>query len=332
MFCPADLAARIDQAEARQMIAIANGAAAWDASLRPFIVPVGRGAAIYAGPGSPTNKMIGIGFGEALDAAVLDDVEARFAACGTPVQAEVSVLAEPAVHAQLAARGYRLSGFEHVLGHPLGAAIAALPEGVAIDAAAPSEVRTLGDVMVEAFASPDVGGVGGDAIPPSAEIRRWFDITMSADGFRGYVARVGGAIAGGGSMRAGRRRRAVQRRRDAAALPPPRRADGAAPRPPHGRGRGRLHHRCRRHAARLEVAAERPARRLRAALRPPPAREACSAPGLTARRCAILHATRACRILAAVLHPATRRLSNQGRARALRGVCAPAVPSVHRSG
>ena len=201
MFCPADLAARIDRAEARQMIAIADGAAAWDASLRPFVVPVGRGAAIYAGPGSPTNKMIGIGFGEALDAAILDDVEARFAACDTPVQAEVSVLAEPAVHAQLAARGYRLSGFEHVLGHPLGAAIAALPEGVAIDAAAPGEVRTLGDVMVEAFASPDVGGVGGDAIPPPAELRRWFDITMSADGFRGYVARVAGAIAGGGSMR-----------------------------------------------------------------------------------------------------------------------------------
>ena len=59
MFCPADLAARIDQAEARQMIAIAQGAAAFDTSLRPFVVPVGRGAAIYAGPGSPTNKMIG---------------------------------------------------------------------------------------------------------------------------------------------------------------------------------------------------------------------------------------------------------------------------------
>jgi ribosomal protein S18 acetylase RimI-like enzyme len=201
MFCPADLAARIDQAEARQMIAIANGAAAWDANLRPFVVPVGRGAAIYAGPGSPTNKMIGIGFGEAVDDAVLDDLEARFAARDTPLQAEVSVLAEPAVHAQLAARGYRLTSFEHVLGHPLGAAIAARPEGVDIDIVDPAEVNALGDVFIEAFASPDVGGVGGDAIPPSAEIRRWFDITMSAEGFRGYVARVDGVMAGGGSMR-----------------------------------------------------------------------------------------------------------------------------------
>ena len=169
-------------------------------SLRPFVVPVGRGAAIYAGPGSPTNKMIGIGFGETLDAAVLDDVEARFAARDTPLQAEVSVLAEPAVHAQLAARGYRLSAFEHVLGHPLGP-IAAAPEGITVTGATAADLGPLGDVLVEAFASPDVGGVGGDAIPPSAEIRRWFDITMSADGFRGYVARVDGEIAGGGSLR-----------------------------------------------------------------------------------------------------------------------------------
>jgi len=200
MFCPADLAAQIDQAEARQMIAIAQGAAAFDASLRPFVVPVGHGAAIYAGPGSPTNKMIGIGFGETLDAAVLDDVEARFAARDSPLQAEVSVLADPAVHLQLAARGYRLAGFEHVLGHPLGP-IAAAPDGIAVSAATPGDLGPLGDVLVEAFASPDVGGVGGDAIPPSAEIRRWFDITMSIDGFRGYVARVDGAIAGGGSLR-----------------------------------------------------------------------------------------------------------------------------------
>jgi len=118
MFCSAALAATIDQAEARQMIAIARGAGARDASLRPFVVPIQGGAAVYAGPGSPTNKMIGIGFGADLDPAVLDDVEARFAACETRLQAEVSVLAEPAVHARLAARGYESAGFEHVLGHP----------------------------------------------------------------------------------------------------------------------------------------------------------------------------------------------------------------------
>jgi ribosomal protein S18 acetylase RimI-like enzyme len=201
MFCPPDLAARIDQAEARQMIAIATGAGAADPGLAPFIVPVGAGAAIFAGDGSPTNKMIGIGFAEALDDAVLDDVEARFAARGSRLQAEVSVLAEPATHARLAARGYVPSGFEHVLGYPVGGTIPPLPEGVQVETIAASEIEALGDVMVTAFANPDVGGVGGDLPPPDEEVRKWFGITMRVDGFRGYFARVGGEIAGGASLR-----------------------------------------------------------------------------------------------------------------------------------
>jgi hypothetical protein len=201
MFCPADLAARIDRAEARMMVALARSAEAADPAVQPFVVQVGQGTAIFAGPGSPTNKMIGIGFGEALDPAVLDDVEARFAARGARLQAEVSVLAEPQAHALLAARGYEPAGFEHVLGHPMGSAIAPIPAGVEIALVSAEELPGLCDALVDAFAAPDVGGVGGDAIPPADEIRRWFMITMSVDGFRGYVARVDGEIAGGGSLR-----------------------------------------------------------------------------------------------------------------------------------
>lgn len=201
MFCSADLAARIDCAEARMMIAIAHAAGARDAALQPFVVEVGQGAAIFAGPGSPTNKMIGIGFGEPLDPAVLDDLEARFAARDARFQAEVSVLAEPRTHADLVARGYVASGFEHVLGHPMGSAIAPLPAGVDVEIVSAADMPALCEAMVEAFAAPDVGGVGGDAIPPADEIRRWFMVTMSVDGFRGYLARVDGKIAGGGSLR-----------------------------------------------------------------------------------------------------------------------------------
>jgi len=201
MFCSAELAARIDQAEARLMTAIAREAGARDASLRPFVVPLGCGVAIYAGPHSPSNKMIGVGFGESLDPAVLDDLEARFAALDTPLQAEISVLADPEVHAQLAARGYRPSGFENVLGHPLDGGGEPLPDHVLVEPVADGDIAELGEILVSAFASPDVGGVGGDATPPADVIRRYFAITMSVDGFRGYVARVDGAIAGGGSLR-----------------------------------------------------------------------------------------------------------------------------------
>jgi hypothetical protein len=183
------------------MADIAREAGARDAALQPFVVPLGRGVAIYAGPHSPSNKMIGVGFGEPLDPAVLDDLEARFARLETPLQAEISVLADPEVHAQLVARGYRPSGFEHVLGHPLGGAVEALPPHVQVVPVSAGVVAELGEVLFDAFASPDVGGVGGDAIPPPDVIRRYFAITMSVEGFRGYVARVDGAVAGGGSLR-----------------------------------------------------------------------------------------------------------------------------------
>ena len=183
------------------MIAIARAAAARDTSFDSFVVPFGDGAAVFAGPDSPTNKIIGAGFDAVLDSAVLEDVEARFAARGARLQAEISVLAMPEVHAQLVARGYMPSAFENVLGHPLGESQLPQPQGVQIAPIGASEIAALADVLVTAFGTPDTGGVGGDAIPPSDEIRRWFEITMSVDGFRGYVARVDGVIAGGGSLR-----------------------------------------------------------------------------------------------------------------------------------
>ena len=55
--------------------------------------------------------------------------------------------------------------------------------------------------MVEGFSNPDVGGVGGDALPPADEMRRLFTLTMRTPGFRGYIARIGGGIVGGAALR-----------------------------------------------------------------------------------------------------------------------------------
>ena len=204
MFCPLT-SPRIDRAEARQMIAIAHGAAARDASLDPFIVAVGEGAAIFAGPSSPTNKMIGVGFGEVVETRRARRRRGRFAARARGCRPRFG-----AGRARTCTRSWwraatRPPASSTCSGIHSAAAIAPLPAGVRVDRSAPAELAALGDVLVEAFASPDVGGVGGDAMPPSDEIRRWFDITMSVDGFRGYVARVDGEIAGG-AVAAPRRR------------------------------------------------------------------------------------------------------------------------------
>ena len=70
-----------------------------------------------------------------------------------------------------------------------------------VERAAPADVPMLVEVMVGGFAHPDAGGVGGDAVPPPEEIRRWFLVTMGVPGFRGYLARVDGDVVGGAALR-----------------------------------------------------------------------------------------------------------------------------------
>ncbi len=163
-------------------------------------MPLGGGLAVYAGPNSPTNKVIGAGFDGPVDENALVHIEAEFGKRGGRLQLEVSTLADTSFHALLAKRGYAASGFENVLGHPL-TGVAPGVEAVRVQPASENELSLFADVLVEAFANPDAGGVGGDEIPPSDEIRKWVLITMSLPGFRGYLARIDGKIAGAASLR-----------------------------------------------------------------------------------------------------------------------------------
>ncbi|WP_187366031.1 hypothetical protein [Trebonia kvetii] len=65
------------------------------------------------------------------DTALAGRIEAAFAACGSPVQVELAHLADPAIGAQLTARGYQLESFENVLGRDLtGGFQPVMPAGV----------------------------------------------------------------------------------------------------------------------------------------------------------------------------------------------------------
>lgn len=236
MFCSPALATAIDRAEGRFCAAIAQAAPGVADGADLLLAPVGGGLAVFAATDSPMNKIIGAGFDGLVDDAELDRVERHFAARGARLQAEVATLADPALHRQLCARGYAPSGFENVLGHSLTTVIET-PSEIAVQRAEPAEIPDLADVFAEAFANPDVGGVGGDTVPPSDELKHWFTTTSRVDGYRAYVARLEGVIAGaaalridgtiaqfsGAGTRPGYRRRGVQsallraRLRDAAA-------------------------------------------------------------------------------------------------------------------
>ena len=201
MFATPDLAARIDRAEGRLCAGIARVVATQLPGEGSDVIEIGGGVAVFAGIGSPTNKMIGVGFDGPPDAAALDAVERLFAAHRAPLQAEVSTLANPAFHARLVERGYEPRGFENVLGHPLTAIDAAAPANIFIESVDADDLAAWMDLLVTAFAAPDLGGVGGDAIPPSDELRRWLAITVTVPGFLLMSARVGKELAGGGSLR-----------------------------------------------------------------------------------------------------------------------------------
>jgi GNAT superfamily N-acetyltransferase len=201
MFATQDLAARIDRAEGRLCAGIAQLVASTNPALAATVTGLGGGVAVFAGPGSPTNKMIGLGFESLPTDDELGNVEDFFAGHGSPLQAEVSTLADPALHARLVARGYEPRGFENVLGHPLTSLASTWPEDITVAPTPPDGVSEWIDTLVAAFATPDTGGVGGDALPLSDDLRQWLRLTVDVRGVACVSATVDGRLVGGGSLR-----------------------------------------------------------------------------------------------------------------------------------
>lgn len=160
-----------------------------DSTLGSVVIAVGGGSAIFAGVGSPTNKMIGVGFGPLPTDAELAAVERLFAERETDLQAEISSLADPALHARLVARGYEPRGFENVLGHPRTGVPPAASDGITVERAQRDDRPAWVDAAVAAFATPDTGGVGGDAIPQSKTLRCWLSFTVDVPGLECLAAR-----------------------------------------------------------------------------------------------------------------------------------------------
>jgi GNAT superfamily N-acetyltransferase len=195
VFTSPELAARIDRAEGRLCAAIARE------SPKARVIEIGGGVAVFVERDSPSNKLIGAGFAGRVDDDDLSDIEAHFARHRARLQAEVATLADPALHRQLVERGYMPGGFENVLGHALRDITAPSGDSITVERLSASDLETLAGVMAEGFANPDIGGVGGDQLPPADEIRRAFMGTWRTVGFRGYIARIDGAIVGGAALR-----------------------------------------------------------------------------------------------------------------------------------
>jgi ribosomal protein S18 acetylase RimI-like enzyme len=202
VFVSIELAARIDKAEAR--LSAALGAVA--VARRPetaFVEPIAGGVAVFTGPSSPVNKMIGVGFEGLPSDEALGAVEEKFRARRAALQAEVSTLADTGFGATLSRRGYVLQGFENVLGRRLDEddAEATEPEGFEVRLIEAQEFDAWVDVSITGFASPDLQGVLAEPLPPRENLEGALRELAEAPGFRRYAALVNGRMAGCASLR-----------------------------------------------------------------------------------------------------------------------------------
>jgi GNAT superfamily N-acetyltransferase len=205
MFADVALARRIERGESAMSVAMV-GAVGRRAGGGVFVEPVGEGYAIFGGPGSPFNKIIGAGLeGESIDEAALERAERVFREHGAGPRAEVSVLANPNVFEAFHRRGYRFETVEHVLGIALpraGAASATSRDCAEVSAVhGEAAARAWIDALVDGFGAPDVTatGVSGDSFPEDV-LREAFSAYDGVEGFHRYLARLDDQVAGGGGM------------------------------------------------------------------------------------------------------------------------------------
>lgn len=202
MFADSSLAARIDGAEMRLSMSLADTVARRNAAARVLVSPIAGGYAVFAGQGGPANKAIGIGFGAAIDEAALEVIESAWRDRGEPMRFELSTLADPSLAPLLTARGYHLTGFENVSGRMIRDDDVAppLPPGVTIEEVPADDYREWMDVTLDAFLAPDGSAPNEDQYPRELLEAIMVDF-VATPGFTRYLLRVDGVPAGEATMR-----------------------------------------------------------------------------------------------------------------------------------
>ncbi len=128
------LAARLELTQAWRSVHYTQAQQRLDPTLGSAVLPVGDGYAVYVGPDSPVQRVIGLGMSRPVTAAILDEIEVFFRQRQSSARIDLCPLADPSLKEQLAQRGYRLQSFQNVLvcALPRPEAPPALPDGFRI--------------------------------------------------------------------------------------------------------------------------------------------------------------------------------------------------------
>lgn len=202
IFADIALARRIEQAECGMLREAAEAVARRRNRADTWAQGIAGGVACYSGQTAPMNKIAGWGFDGLPDEAELQRLEQLYADRGCPVLVELAHLADPALATFLTARGYRLLGFENVLGQRLPAAMKpTAANGIHVERCGAGAPDAWVDVVVAAFGSLDSQGVPShESFDPQVMKQVMHDLS-AAPGLHRYLAYRDGRVAGGASMR-----------------------------------------------------------------------------------------------------------------------------------
>ena len=173
MHATLELARRVDRAEI-DFCALATKTAA------PAAATLERagGLAVYGAPGSPVNKVLGLGLGVEVTDDDLDAIEQFYAERGCPVQIELCPLAAFDLAPRLTKRGYVLQAFENELARVAPGELVPSPAGADISVEAGAGERPWLEIVSEGFAAPDRAMPGSplpsDAVRAIGEVMRQF--------------------------------------------------------------------------------------------------------------------------------------------------------------
>ncbi len=156
-------------------------------------VPLADGWILFDGPGSPINKVCGIGFDRQLTDAELDQIVTFFTERGAEPKVELSPFAPPELLTGLAQRGFVLREFENTLildlrksGDFRKALPGGWPEGVTIE-----QVDATNEAAVREYIDVSFGGFFPEGAPLQESLVEFGLKTSKAPGYDLFVARIG---------------------------------------------------------------------------------------------------------------------------------------------
>ena len=197
------LAERIERAEAS---ICADFAHALRDSSRVLVEPIAGGFAVDAGPRAPMNKVVALGLDETLDDEAIARVEALWRSRREPVRVELAELARPEVGTALTGRGYRLIGFEDVMGlgliepHPAVSEPPAV-RGLSIERPAHDDVAEWVEVTVNGWMQLDGTGTGPEESYSRDALEKMMSDFVRPAAVQRYLARLDGAPVAAASVR-----------------------------------------------------------------------------------------------------------------------------------